>query len=116
LDLQKSIKKQMSDLIEADNIEKEFYKILEDKKIEIKSPADIDRIDSIFNKSLNKMLDIIKGYNEEEYTIIKSRFVIDFHVRLAEKYGLDPYSISSYFGPHNDKMFQEAVKNIKKYT
>jgi hypothetical protein len=108
----------MTDLREVDNIEKDFYKILEDKNVEIKSPSDIERIDVIFNNSLNKMLDIVKrgGYNKEEAAIIRSRFIIDFHVRLAEKYNLDPYSIASYFGPHNDKIFQDAIKNIKKYT
>jgi hypothetical protein len=118
LNFQQSIKNQVSDLIEVDNIEKDFYKILEDKKIEIKSPNDIERIDIIFNNSLNKMLDIVKraGFDKEEFDIISSRFVIDFHVRLAEKYNFDRYAIASYFGPDNEKKFKEAIKVLKKYT
>jgi ERCC4-related helicase len=108
----------MSDLIEADNIEKEFYKQIQDKKIEIKTPQDIERIDVLFNDSLKSMINIIKdgSYDEEEGLIIKSRFIIDFHVRLAEKYGFNPYDIASYFGSHNVNMFEQAVKDIKKFT
>lgn len=113
--IKQNISNQIQKLNKIDEIEKDFYQVIQDKNIQIKTPSDIERIDVLFNDSLKKMLKVIEGYDEEEYTILKSRFIIDFHVRLAEKYNFDQYSIASYFGSYNERIFQEAIKNIKKY-
>ena len=116
--MQQSMQSKVKELDKIDIYEKEFYKIIEDKNIEISKPADVQKVERIFSKTLNDMLKIIESdkFNDDEKIILSSRFIIDFHVRFAEKYNFNPYEISSYFGKYNEEIFEKAVRDIKKFV
>lgn len=116
--LQQNMQSQIKDLVLIDVYEKEFYETIKNKNIEISQPSDVQKVERFFSKTLKDMLNLIKTdkYNEDERIILSSRFIIDFHVRFAEKYNFNPYEIASYFGKYNEEIFEKAVRDIKKFT
>jgi len=115
IDLKSQVQKSQL-FTEIDNIVNGFYKTVNDKKIEIKTPKDLERIDRFFIPTLKKLIKLVesnKTYDGFILNQIKNTVIVDFFIRFFESRGLDPSLFIPHFGKEEVKIFEKALRDMK---
>jgi len=96
--------------------EEKFHQLLIDKDIIPKNIDDIERIERLFNSSLETISNIVKKstFSESEKEFILCKLIIDFHGRTAEKYGFDFFTFPELLGKSNAEKFLKAIEKFNK--
>lgn len=111
-----SMMKQNTLYVKIDELDEKLYATIEEKKIQINSLQDIERVERFFNpliKEIIKLIEADRSLQGPLKALIRSRVILDFHGNFAEKYKLDMLGVVGKLGSYNIKIVEKAMSDIK---